>query len=364
MPNNPPSWRAKPTWLCWSGGKESAWALQVLKAEPAWDVRGLVTLVNERNGRAILHGVRHTLLEQQAAAAGLPLRLIPLSWTASRSEHDESVRRGFRELSAAGAECVAYGNLFSPSARERRLLVTAGTGLEAVFPLWGMDTHHHCAALLGTGVAAWVCSVDTGALPAALAGRRFDANFVAALPESVDPSGENDEFHTFVEWAPGWNQRVQVQPAGTIEVYDYAFAELEPSQQLDAALGAATASKRTPASRTDPFRRFARLERVLCYVDDHLADDLGLDAIAKVAAMSPSGFSRYFRRHVGVTFIGWLAKHRMEHACRLLRETNLSVAQLGGSVGYTSERTFRRAFQRHVGCSPAQYRKASTPVDA
>ena len=362
MPS-PLSWRAKPTWLCWSGGKESAWALQVLRGEPACDVRGLIGLVNERNGRAILHGVRHTLLEQQAAAVGLPLRLIPLDWTASASEHDAAVRRGFSEVRAEGAECVAFGNLFSPSARERRLLVTTGTGLEPVFPLWGLDTDDHCAALLEAGVSAWVCSVDAGSVPADLAGRRFDANFVAALPESVDPCGENDEFHTFVEWAPGWNRRVRVEPAGAIEVYDFAFAELEPARQVDAALGAVAAGEQTPASGTDPFRRFARLARVLRYVDDHLADDLDVDAIAKVAAMSPSGFSRYFRQHAGVTFVGWLARHRIEHACRLLRETNLAVARVGESVGYNSERTFRRAFQEHAGCRPSQYKKASMQMD-
>ena len=294
--SSPPSWRARPTWLCWSGGKESAWALRVLRAGPAWDVRGLIGLVNERNGRAILHGVRHTLLEQQAAAVGLPLRLIPLDWTASASEHDAAVRRGLSELRADGAECVAFGNLFSPSARERRVLATTGTGLEPV-------------------------------------------------------------------WAPGWNHRVRVEPAGKIEVYDFAFAELEPSRGVDASLGEVVAGEATPASGTDPFRRFARLARVLRYVDDHLADDLNVDAIAKVAAMSPWGFSRFFRQHAGVTFVRWLARHRIGHACRLLRETNFAVARVGESVGYNNERTFRRAFHEHVGCNPSQYRKASMQVD-
>lgn len=362
--SSPPSWRARPTWLCWSGGKESAWALRVLRAGPAWDVRGLIGLVNEKNGRAILHGVRHTLLEQQAAAVGLPLRLIPLDWTASGSEHDAAVRRGLSELRADGAECVAFGNLFSPSARERRVLATNGTGLEPVFPLWGLDTRDHCAHLLEADVSAWVCSVDTGSIPADLAGRRFDASFVAALPQSVDPCGENDEFHTFVEWVPGWNHRVRVEPAGTIRVYDFAFVELELSRQVDATPGAGAVGEQPPAFGTDPFHRFARLARVLRYVDDHLADDLNVDAIAKVAAMSPWGFSKYFRQHAGVTFARWLARHRIEHACRLLRETNFAVARVGESIGYNSERTFRRAFQEHLGCSPSQYKKASMQVDA
>ena len=335
-----------------------------MRGGSAWDVRGLVGLVNERNGRAILHGVRHTLLERQAAAVGLPLRLIALDWTASASEHDAAMRRGFVELRAGGAECVAFGNLCSARARERRVLVATDAGLEPLFPLWGLNTHEHCAALLDAGVSAWVCSVDVGSIPADLAGRRFDGNFVAALPGSADPCGENDEFHTFVEWAPGWNHRVRVEPARKIEVYDFAFAELEPSGGVDSSISEVVAGEATWVSGTDPFRRFKRLARVLRYVDDHLADDLRVDAIAKVAAMSPWGFSRFFRQHAGVTFVRWLARHRIEHACRLLRETNFAVARVGESVGYDNERTFRRAFHEHVGCNPSQYRKASMQVDS
>ena len=91
-----------------------------MRGGSAWDVRGLVGLVNERNGRAILHGVRHTLLERQAAAVGLPLRLIALDWTASASEHDAAMRRGFVELRAGGAECSLIGRYSMDSQEGRR----------------------------------------------------------------------------------------------------------------------------------------------------------------------------------------------------------------------------------------------------
>ncbi|MCY3929222.1 MAG: helix-turn-helix domain-containing protein [Acidobacteria bacterium] len=349
MAGQPFPWNAKPTWLCWSGGKDAAWALQELRADPSYDVRGLIALVNEKNGRVILHGVRHTLLQRQAEVVGLPLRFIPLDWTASATERNAALARGFGELRGRGATCVAFGDLFSVKDRDRRLLVTADSGLEVVFPLWNRDTGALSTQMMEAGLSAWVCCVDTDFLPADHVGRRFDSAFLAALPAGVDPCGGNDEFHTFVEWAPGWSRRVRVAPDGSIEVYNFAFVEMERAGREE------DGSPSLP--RVDVFSYFARLDRVRRYVDDHLADDLRPEAIARIAAMSPSGFSRYFRQHVGMTFTGWLAHHRIEHACRLLRETNFAVARIGEAVGYHSERAFRRAFHEHVGCSPRQYRK-------
>lgn len=360
-------WNARPTWLCWSGGKDSAWALRELRADPSFDVRGLVTLVNEQNGRVILHGVRHTLLQRQAEAVGLPLRFIPLDWTSSRGEHDAAMARGFGKVRADGAACVAFGDLFSLGGRDRRLLVTADTGLEVVFPLWERDTRAHSAEMLAAGLSSWVCSVDTGFLPANLVGRRFDSDFVAGLPGGVDPCGGNDEFHTIVEWAPGWDRRVRVEPTGTIEVYDAAFAEMEPvsarEASADAGVGAGGAAVRAAdgldPSPIDPFSHFARLDRVRRHVDRHIAEDLHVDALAEVAAMSRTGFARYFREHVGMTFAGWLAHRRIERACQLLRENNDPVSWIAESVGFHSERTFRRAFHEQMDCSPSEYRRKS-----
>jgi len=306
----------------------------------------LICLVNEKNGRVILHGVRHTLLQRQAEAVGLPLRFIPLDWTSSRGERNAALSRGFGEVRADGAACVAFGDLFSVEGRDRRLLVTADTGLEVVFPLWNRDTRAHSAEILDAGLSAWVCSVDTGFLPANLAGHRFDSDFVSGLPEDVDPCGGNDEFHTFVEWAPGWESRVEVEATRTIEVYDFAFAEIE-------------AADGSVPPRIDPFSHFARLDRVRRHVDRHIAEDLNVDAVARVAAMSRTGFSRYFREHVGMTFAGWLAHRRIERACQLLRDNNDAVSRIAEAVGFHSERTFRRAFHEQMDCSPSEYRRRS-----
>ena len=64
----------KMTWLSWSSGKDSAWALHVLRQDPEIEVAGLFCTVNREFERVAMHAVRVALLEQQAEAVGLPIR--------------------------------------------------------------------------------------------------------------------------------------------------------------------------------------------------------------------------------------------------------------------------------------------------
>ncbi len=356
MPSRSFRWRPRLALVWWTGGKDSAWALYLLQQDPAWDVLGLISPVSDTNGRALLHGVRSEMLEQQAAALGLPLQLVPVDWTASQREREADYQRALSAARAEGLEFVVFGDLSSEQRRERQSLGVGRIGMEAVFPLWRRNSREHAKELAAAGVSSWVCSVDTGAVPAALAGKRYDEVVVDALPKAVDPVGENDEFHTFVEWAPGWHRRVPVAATRRIEVYDFAFAEMELADQDEGPTGDAGAAKTLPDG-ADPFSYFERLARIRRYVDEHLVEDLDGDSVAHVAAMSPTGFGRYFRQHVGTTFVVWLAHRRVERACRLLQEHNDAVGRIGYSVGFHSERTFRRIFHDHVGCSPSEYRK-------
>ena len=219
-------------WLWWSGGKDSAWALSTLRNDPQWDVRGLVALVNRKNGRMAMHGVRRRLIELQAAAVDLPLKLIEFDWTTSVTDHDAAIGEGlFRLCRDDNAEFVAFSELCSRRAFRHRSAIVARIGLRPLFPLWGRDSAGHVAEMLSAGVKAWVCSVEVDRVPAHHVGCRFDEDFVARLPEDVDPSGEYGEYHTFVEWVPGWPSRVPVVPGATIQCYGFAFAEMVQASQ-------------------------------------------------------------------------------------------------------------------------------------
>ena len=356
-PSGPFRWRPQRALVWWTGGKDSAWTLYLLQQDPAWDVLGLIAPVSEKNGRVLLHGVRGEVLDQQAAAVGLPLQLVPVDWTTSQRQREAAYQRALSAARAEGLEFVVFGDLSSDQRRERQSLGVGRIGMEAVYPLWGRDSRQHAEELIAAGVSSWVCSVDTGAVPAELSGRRYDEVLVGALPESVDPVGENGEFHTFVEWAPGWHRRVPVAATQRIEVYDFAFAEMEVADLDEGAPADDAGPPNTLPDGADPFSYFERLARVRQYVDEHLVEHLDGHSVADVAAMSPTGFSRYFRQHVGTTFLVWLGHRRVERACLLLQEHNDPVGQVGFAVGFHSERTFRRAFREYMDCSPSEYRK-------
>ena len=362
--------RARQVWQWWTGGKDTVWALHVLRNDPDWDVRGLLAQVDRHSRRSVVHGLREELLAQQAAAVGLRLRVVEFDSKGPSGEYEAALQRGLHGLRQEGAEFVAFGELASSGYLDRRSGLFAATGLRAEFPLWGRDPHRHVAAMLDAGVTAWVCAVNTMALPADQAGRYFDAEFVAELPAHADPGGGNDEFHTFVEWAPGWSRRVSVRPGRRIEEHQVAFVDLEPASAGPPGTTEPSVSLPTghqdPATAlgVDPFQYYERLKRVQDYVEEHSEDQLTIATVAKVAAMRSSSFGRYFRQRVGVTFGLWLTRRRVDRACQLLRQSDTPVRRVGKLVGFGGERTFRRAFGLHVGCSPSQYRKRCLAEEA
>ena len=348
---------ARRTWLWWNGDKDAAWALGLLHSSSYWDVQRLITVVNHSNGRNVLNGVRKELMDEQALAVGLPLFAIECGEEAPSGEYESAVQRALSTLDRDGAEFLAFGDLSWASKRTLRSVLLAGTGLKPTFPLWGRDARTHVEELLSAGLSAWVCAVTTPEVPASLAGCRFDRRFLEFLPAHVDPCGERDEFHTFVEWAPGWNRHVLVEPRRLIKRYNLTLADLHSASLRTGVPVPWHRSYPAAQEEYDPFEYFARLGRIRSFVDQHLRDELRLDVVAPVAAMTPSSFGSYFRRHVGVSFRCWLVRYRVERACRLLRTCDMSVVLVGRAVGFRCNRTFRRVFGEQSGCSPSQYRK-------
>ena len=252
--------RDRPVWLWWTGGKDSAWALHLLRAAPEWEVRGLVAPVNRANRRVAMHGVRVRHVERQASAAGLRLRTIRFDWTASVAETRATLATGLASTFRGRRRFVGFGDLHSAGDRKHRSALAEAAGVPATFPLWGRDPGAHAAAMLEAGLEARVCCVETARLPARFAGRRFDESFLADLPDDVDPCGENGEFHTFVEWAPGWSRRVPSAAGAGIEAYGFALAEIErPRTELIEAAENPGGGGGTPSSTTTGWRESANM---------------------------------------------------------------------------------------------------------
>ncbi len=215
------------TLVSWSSGKDSAWMLHVLKRERSGTVQGLLTTTNEAFDRVAMHAVRRSLLESQAAAAGLPLHVVPLPWPCSNEQYEARMGAAVREFVAAGFTHVAFGDRVLEDVRRYREERLAGTGLTPLFPLWKTKSTADLAQeMIDGGLEARLTCVDPRVLDRAFAGRRFDAALVRDLPVEVDPCGERGEFHSFAYAGPMFSEAIAVTPGEVVDRDGFVFCDL------------------------------------------------------------------------------------------------------------------------------------------
>lgn len=202
--------------LSWSSGKDSAWALHVLNQQYPGCVRALLTTINESVDRVAMHGVRRAIVEAQARAAGLPLRVVHIPYPCSNEEYERQMGAAVAAAVADGFTHVAFGDLFLEDVRQYRIDRLAGSGLEPLFPLWGRPTRELAAEMIRGGMRAKIACVDTEALDASYVGREFGADLLDALPKGVDPCGEKGEFHTCVYAGPMFRERIAIEAGETV----------------------------------------------------------------------------------------------------------------------------------------------------
>lgn len=217
--------------MSWSSGKDSAYALDRVRATREFDLAGLLTTINETADRVAMHGVRRELLRRQASSLALPSFVVELPNPCSNEEYERRMGDFVERAKAEGVEAVIFGDLFLEDIRAYRERQLAGTGIEPIFPLWdkGKDTRELADEMLHAGIVATLSCVDLRKLPRQLVGRRWDAFLLRELPEGVDPCGEHGEFHTFVSDGPGFSEAINVQPGEVVVRDGFAFADLVPS---------------------------------------------------------------------------------------------------------------------------------------
>jgi uncharacterized protein (TIGR00290 family) len=224
--------RPEPIILSWSGGKDSALALARLRADPRVRITGLLTTVTAGYDRVSIHGVRRALLHAQAAALGVPVREVTLQPESSNQAYDAALAQALgavRERQPA-VRRVAFGDIFLRDVRQYREERIAALGFDGIFPLWGEPTDALAREVVECGIRARLACVDTHALSADFAGRAYDAALLAQLPESIDPCGENGEFHTFVSDGPGFRAPVPYHVGEVVMRGDrFAYCDLLPA---------------------------------------------------------------------------------------------------------------------------------------
>lgn len=223
---------AKRVIVSWSTGKDAAWALYTLRQDPSVQVVGLLTTCNEAFDRTAMHGARRELLQAQAAATGLPVLEAMLPWPCSNEIYETRMETLLaRAVSELQVDAVAFGDLFLEDVRDYRIEKMKGTGIEPIFPIWGIPTNELARTMIAGGLQATLTCVDPRVLPAEFAGRRFDLSLLADLPEGIDPCGERGEFHSFCHAGPMFQSPILVKTGEVVHRDGFVYADVLPVSQ-------------------------------------------------------------------------------------------------------------------------------------
>ena len=214
--------------LSWSSGKDSAWALHVLRRRPDCEIVGLLTTLNSEFDRVAMHGTRRSVLDAQAKAARLPLWDVPLPWPCSNADYESRMREVCARAVHENVNAVAFGDLFLEDVRAYRETQLRDSGLQPLFPLWQLPTAALAREMIAGGLRAKLTCVDTQQLSADFAGRDFDERLLSELPTSVDPCGERGEFHTCVSAGPMFDAPIRLEAGETVIRDRFAFADFVP----------------------------------------------------------------------------------------------------------------------------------------
>lgn len=204
--------------VSWSGGKDAAWALHMLRQRDDLEIIGLVTTVTEGYERIAMQGIRVDVLHAQADAAGLPVIQARMPQRASNQIYAQTFADALQHARERwpGLHHIAFGDLFLADIKAWRETLCTQLGWTPLFPLFGSDTAALARQMWASGLRAALCCVDTRQIDASFSGRAFDPALLAELPAGVDPCGENGEFHTCVHAGPMFKQPLTLARGQTV----------------------------------------------------------------------------------------------------------------------------------------------------
>jgi uncharacterized protein (TIGR00290 family) len=183
--------------------------------------------VTQQFARVSMHGVRESVLEAQARAAGLPLFKVEIPSPCPNAVYERAMASMIDRLRGQGVTRVVFGDLFLQDIREYREAKLRGTGIDPVFPLWGRPTARLAEEMIDSGLRARIVALDPAKLAPEFAGRPFDRALLADLPREVDPCGERGEFHTCVVAGPMFAAPIPVVAGDVVHRDGFVFADLE-----------------------------------------------------------------------------------------------------------------------------------------
>ena len=202
--------------VSWSGGKDSALAVHRIQQSGQYSVAALITTVTEAYDRVSIHGIRRSLLRQQARSIGFPLHEVVIPPDATNEIYESKMRAALEDYAALGIRQMVFGDIFLEDVRKYRENLLAPIEMGGLYSLWGEDTSELAQEFIRLGFRTKIAVVDSQSLDASFVGVAYDSAFLERLPPAVDPCGERGEFHTFVYDGPVFSSPIQHTNGGVV----------------------------------------------------------------------------------------------------------------------------------------------------
>lgn len=225
----------QPAVFNWSGGKDSTLALHYVLQNDDFDIRYLLTTVNDSFNRVAMHGVREALLLEQVSSLKVPLVQVRLPEMPDMDIYERELTKALNKLKSEGIYHSIFGDIFLEDLKNYRDNQLSKFGIKAIFPLWKRDSLELVKEFIALGYKTIVVCAQDGLQD--FCGRIIDQSFLDDLPKGIDPAGENGEFHTFVFDGPIFTKPIKFSvgervrktfpsPTQSNEEIDYWYVDL------------------------------------------------------------------------------------------------------------------------------------------
>ena len=209
--------------VSWSGGKDSCFA--AYKAmQQGYKLAYLANTVSREFKRVGLHGVKDTVVKDQAKAVGIPLLQKATTATHYEEEFKENLKR---KAKAVGG--VIFGDIYLDECRARNTRICKDLSLLIIEPLWRKRSRDILIDFINSGFKAVVVSTQASILGKKWVGRKIDHSFLYDIQKlrSIDPCGENGEYHTFVTDGPIFKKKIMITKTGKVLRDGYWFLDIK-----------------------------------------------------------------------------------------------------------------------------------------
>lgn len=178
----------------WSGGKDSALALQKVLQGNELEVVSLLTTINEDTQASSIHAIPLEILSRQAESIGIPLYAVALE--KKPDDYDDKMREATHHFKRQGVTHFIFGDIFLADVRKYREDRLTPLGIEVVEPLWSKSSAEVMDHFLQSGIKTKIIVTQADKLDGTFIGKELNRETINLFPKDIDICGENGEYHT------------------------------------------------------------------------------------------------------------------------------------------------------------------------